>query len=357
MRDLSIASMQLVEITKAISRDSSLVIMDEPTSAISDTEVEMLFRQIADLKAAGVAVIYISHKMDEIFRIADDITVMRDGQFVAADRASNYDETKLISQMVGRTISSIFPKEEVAIGEPVLELKGLCGDAFSDIDLTVRAGEIVGLAGLIGAGRTEIARAVFGLDKVRGGQILLEGKAMTPASPKDAIDAGIAMVSEDRKAEGLVTVRSVRENTSLANLAKFAPGLFLNKRRETEEAERMRKLLQIKTASLDTAAENLSGGNQQKIVIAKWLLGDLKLIILDEPTRGIDVGSKSEIHKLMTQFARQGLAILMISSELPEVLGMSDRVVVIAEGRVAGELTRAEANQESVMRLATGGHA
>ncbi|MET0257698.1 MAG: sugar ABC transporter ATP-binding protein [Methylobacterium sp.] len=357
MRELSIASMQLVEITKAISRDSSLVIMDEPTSAISDTEVEMLFRQIADLKANGVAVIYISHKMDEIFRIADDITVMRDGQFVAADRASNYDETKLISQMVGRTISSIFPKEEVEIGEPVLELRGFCGDAFRDVNLTVRAGEIVGLAGLIGAGRTEIARAVFGLDPVRGGEMRLDGRVLRPRSPKEAIDAGIAMVSEDRKAEGLVVVRSVRENTSLANLSKFAPGLFLDKRRENEEAERMRKLLQIKTASLDTAAETLSGGNQQKIVIAKWLLGDLKLIILDEPTRGIDVGSKSEIHKLMTQFARQGLAILMISSELPEVLGMSDRVVVIAEGRVAGELTRAEANQESVMRLATGGHA
>ena len=357
MRRLSIAATQLVEIAKAISRKSSLIIMDEPTSAISDNEVAMLFRQIAALKASGVAIIYITHKMDEIFRIADDITVMRDGQFIATDHVSNYTEGKLISQMVGRTISSIFPKEEVAIGDVVLEVRGLCGDAFEDVGFTVRAGEIVGLSGLIGAGRTEIVRAIFGLDPIRRGRIILNGQPLELASPVDAIAAGIAMVSEDRKAEGLVTCRSVRENTSLANLKRFALGPFVDRAKETTEVERMRRLLQIKTASLDTAAENLSGGNQQKIVIAKWLLGDLKLIILDEPTRGIDVGSKSEIHRLMTQFAKQGLAIIMISSELPEILGMSDRVVVIAEGRVAGELTRDQANQESVMHLATGGRA
>ncbi|CDZ29088.1 sugar ABC transporter ATP-binding protein [Neorhizobium galegae] len=357
MRDLSIAAMQLVEIVKAISRAASLVIMDEPTSAISDTEVSMLFQQIADLKANGVAIIYITHKMEEIFQIADDITVMRDGQFIATGPSSSYTEAKLISQMVGRTISSIFPKEDVPIGDVVLSIENVSRTGvFEDVNLTVRAGEIVGLAGLIGAGRTEVARVIFGLDKCDAGTIRLNGTPIKIGSPTDAIRHGIAMVSEDRTAEGLVLCRSVGENISLANLKKFAAGLFISKRQEETAAKRMIKLLQIKTPSTEMIAENLSGGNQQKIVLAKWLLGDLKVLILDEPTRGIDVGSKSEIHKLMTEFARQGLAILMISSELPEVLGMSDRVMVMSEGRVAGELTRSEATQESVMRLATGGH-
>ncbi|WP_432761338.1 sugar ABC transporter ATP-binding protein [Rhizobium mayense] len=357
MRDLSIAAMQLIEIVKAISRQASLVIMDEPTSAISDTEVAMLFRQIVDLKANGVAIIYITHKMDEIFQIADDITVMRDGQFIAAAPASEYDPSKLISQMVGRTISSIFPKEEVPIGDVVLSVENLTRiGAFEEVSFTVRAGEIVGLSGLIGAGRTEVARVIFGLDEADGGTVRLNGAALKLKSPKHAISQGIAMVSEDRKAEGLVLCRSVGENISLANLKKFAGGLFISERQEESAAQRMIRMLQIKTPDTAMIVENLSGGNQQKIVLAKWLLGDLKLLILDEPTRGIDVGSKSEIHRLMTDFARQGLAILMISSELPEILGMSDRVVVMSEGRVAGELTRSEANQESIMRLATGGH-
>ncbi|MEH7837882.1 sugar ABC transporter ATP-binding protein [Rhizobium laguerreae] len=357
MRDLSIATMQLIEIVKAISREASLVIMDEPTSAISDTEVAMLFRQIADLKAAGVAIIYITHKMDEIFQIADDITVMRDGQFVAAAPASEYAPTKLISQMVGRTISSIFPKEEVPIGEIVLSVENLSRDgSFENVSFEVRAGEIVGLSGLIGAGRTEVARVIFGLDAADAGVIRLNGKPLKLRSPKDAIASGIAMVSEDRKAEGLVLCRSVGENISLSNLKKFASGLFISERQEETASQRMIKMLQIKTPNTTMIVENLSGGNQQKIVLAKWLLGDLKLLILDEPTRGIDVGSKSEIHRLMTEFARQGLAIVMISSELPEILGMSDRVVVMSEGRVTGELTRDEATQETVMRLATGGH-
>jgi inositol transport system ATP-binding protein len=314
MGGLSIAGMQLIEIAKAISRHASLLIMDEPTSAISDTEVSMLFRQIDDLKAHGVAIIYITHKMDEIFRIADDITIIRDGQFVEAGEAGQYNEQKLISLMVGRTISSIFPKEVVPLGEVALEVRGL----------------------------------------TRHG-VLLNGQLLRIHRPADAIAQGIAMVSEDRKAEGLVLCRSVQENISLANLQKFAPTLFLDLKAESAEGQRMRSLLHIKTANLDTVVGTLSGGNQQKIVIAKWLLGELMVLILDEPTRGIDVGSKSEIHKLMTQFAKQGLAIIMISSELPEVLGMSDRVVVMQEGRFKGELPRSEATQESIMRLATSG--
>lgn len=356
MGELSIAGMQLVEIAKALSRGASLIIMDEPTSAISDTEVAMLFNQISDLKARGVAIIYISHKMDEIFQIADDITIIRDGQYVDSNAASQYDENKLISLMVGRTISSIFPKEEVEIGETVLEVKNITRHGvFRNVSFSVRQGEILGLAGLIGAGRTEVIRSIFGLDPLDEGQICLEGVPLKLTQPADAIRHGIAMVSEDRKAEGLVLCRSVQENISLANLQKFAPGLLLNLKQEREAALKMQSLLQIKTASLQTMAGNLSGGNQQKIVIAKWLLGDLKVLILDEPTRGVDVGAKSEIHRLMTQFAKQGLAIIMISSELPEILGMSDRVIVMHEGEVTGELSRKDASQESIMTLATGG--
>jgi len=355
MGELSIAGMQLIEISKAISRKASLVIMDEPTSAISDTEVAMLFRQIADLKANGVAIIYITHKMDEIFRIADDITIIRDGQYIDSNVASAYDEQKLIGMMVGREITSIFPKGHAQIGAVALEVRGLTRHGvFKDISFTVRKGEIVGLSGLVGAGRTEVVRAIFGLDPIDGGEVLLEGQPLHVKGPADAIAKGIAMVSEDRKAEGLVLCRSVLENISLANLQKFAPSLFMDLKKEAAEGQRMRGLLQIKTANLATTVDTLSGGNQQKIVIAKWLLGDLKVLILDEPTRGIDVGSKSEIHKLMTQFAQQGLAIVMISSELPEVMGMSDRIVVMQEGRVKGELAREDASSERIMSLATG---
>ena len=358
MRELSIAGMQLVEIAKAISRNAALVIMDEPTSAISDTEVAMLFRQIADLKARGVAIIYITHKMDEIFQIADDITIIRDGQNVGSGKAADFDQSSLIGLMVGRTISSIFPKETVLIGEVALSVRGATRHGvFKDISFEVRKGEIVGLAGLIGAGRTEVVRAIFGLDRLDAGEVWLNGQKLELNRPTDAIRHGIAMVSEDRKAEGLVLCRSVQENISLANLEKFAPRLFLDLKAETESGEYMRKLLQIKTANLNTIVGTLSGGNQQKIAIAKWLLRDLKVLILDEPTRGIDVGSKSEIHKLMTQFAKQGLAIIMISSELPEVLGMSDRIVVMQEGKMRGELSRADACQENIMALATGAHA
>ena len=356
MRELSIAGMQLIEITKAISRGASLIIMDEPTSAISDTEVAMLFRQIQDLKTRGVAIIYITHKMDEIFQIADDITIIRDGQYVDAGPASAYDEAKLISLMVGRTISSIFPKGEAQIGETVLEVKHATRyGVFNNVSFKVRRGEIVGLAGLIGAGRTEVARAIFGLDRLDEGSIVLEGVPLRLKDSASAIKRGIAMVSEDRKSEGLVLCRSVQENIALANLEKFTSGFFLDVKRERVAALRMKEMLKIKTNDLQTTSGNLSGGNQQKIVIAKWLLGDLKVLILDEPTRGIDVGSKSEIHKLMSQLAQQGLAIIMISSELPEILGMSDRVIVMREGEVTGEISRLDASQEGIMKLATGG--
>ena len=356
MRDLSIAAQQLIEITKAISRKASLIIMDEPTSAITDKEVDMLFDQIADLKANGVAIIYITHKMNEIFQIADDITVIRDGQYVDSGPATVYTENKLISQMVGREITNIFPKREAEIGDVVLEVRNLTRKGvFENISFQVRKGEIFGLAGLVGAGRTEVARVIFGLDPADSGEILMHGKPVKIRNTTAAIKNGIAMVSEDRKNEGLVLVRSCLENISLANLNKFAPGLLLNLKSEKELAEKMKEKLRVKVHNLQVKVSTLSGGNQQKVVIAKWLLGDLNVLILDEPTRGIDVGSKSEIHRLMSELAQQGLAIIMISSELPEILGMSDRVLVMHEGEATGEISRKDASQEAIMTLATGG--
>lgn len=356
MKELSVAGMQLIEITKAISRDAKLIIMDEPTSAITYTEVNMLFEQIEDLKKKGVAIIYITHKMDEIFKIADDITIIRDGQFIDSNKASEYDNNKLVSLMVGREISESFPKVEAEIGETVLEVKNLTRHGvFENISFKVRKGEIVGLSGLVGAGRTEVVRAIFGLDPIDSGEIFLNGKRVKIVNTEAAIKHGIAMISEDRKEEGLILCRSVLENTSLVNLKKFAPGLFINTNKEKSEVQRMIEMLQVKVPTMYTKAGSLSGGNQQKVVIAKWLLGNLNVLILDEPTRGIDVGSKSEIHKLMSEFIQKGLAIIMISSELPEVLGMSDRVIIMQGGRMRGELSRETFTQEKIMTLATGG--
>ena len=356
MRELSIAAQQLIEITKAISRKASLIIMDEPTSAITDKEVSMLFRQIADLKANGVSIIYITHKMNEIFQIADDITVIRDGQYVDSGLSSEYNENKLISQMVGREISNIFPKLETEIGDVAIEVRNLTRHGvFENISFKVHRGEIYGLAGLIGAGRTEVARVIFGLDPFDSGEIFIEGKPVRIKNSTDAINNGIAMVSEDRKNEGLVLVRSCTENIALANLKKISPGLLLDLKKEKSLANQMKDKLRVKVHDLQVTVGTLSGGNQQKIVIAKWLLGDVKVMILDEPTRGIDVGSKSEIHHLMSELAQQGLAVIMISSELPEIIGMSDRILVMHEGEATGELSRTDATQESIMTLATGG--
>ncbi len=354
MSTLSVAGMQQIEIAKAISRNASLILMDEPTSAITDKEVDMLFKQIAELKAAGVGIVYITHKMDEIFTIADDITIMRDGKWIESGQASAYTQDKIISLMVGRTITEVFPKVTVPIGNEVLSIRHLSGKGFKDVSFSVRQGEILGLAGLVGAGRTEVARALFGLTPYTSGEVFIEGKPVAIGNVEEAIAHGIAMVSEDRKQEGLVLGRSVKENTSLANLTKFAPGFLLNGKKESEVVTDMIDLLRVKTSSMDTLVGNLSGGNQQKVVISKWIMGDIKLLILDEPTRGVDVGSKSEIHKLMCELASRNLAIIMISSELPEILGMSDRIIVMHEGHMRGELPRSEATQESIMNIATG---
>jgi inositol transport system ATP-binding protein len=361
MKDLSIAGHQLIEIAKAISRDAAVIIMDEPTSAIADTEIEILFKQIADLKSHGVAVIYITHKMNEIFKIADDITIIRDGKWVDSGPASNFDSEKLVSLMVGREISNIFPKEDVPIGEVVLRVQGLTqkpeyGGRFSDISFELRKGEILGFAGLVGAGRSEVMRAIFGLDPYTSGEIYIDDKPVKIRDTSDAIKHKIAMISEDRKMYGLVLNRNVHENISLANLKKYVKNFFVDDKAIDADGLAMKEMLNIKITDFKVAANTLSGGNQQKLVLSKWLVGDVKIMILDEPTRGIDVGSKAEIHRLMCRFARQGMAIIMISSELPEIIGMSDRVVVMQEGRINGILSRSEATQESIMKLAAHGN-
>ncbi len=361
MRELSIAGFQLIEIAKAISMNASVIIMDEPSSAIADAEVDILFKQIAALKEKDVAIIYITHKMDEIFRIADDITVIRDGKWIESGRAEQYNSNKLVSLMVGREITEVFPKDKtIPIGEIVLEVRHLTqdkahGGRFRDISFTLRRGEILGFSGLVGAGRSEVMRAIFGLDAYSSGEILIDGKAVSIRNTESAIRQRIAMVSEDRKTYGLVLDETIRENISLVNLKKYTRGGLIDDREIDAEATELVKLLSIKIANLDVPAYTLSGGNQQKVVLAKWLTGDVRVLILDEPTRGIDVGAKSEIHKLMGQLARKGMGIIMISSELPEVIGMSDRVIVMQEGEMKGCLDRCELSQESIMTLATQG--
>jgi inositol transport system ATP-binding protein len=328
--------------------------MDEPTSAITEAEVEGLFNIIRSLRAQGRTIIYISHKMDEIFKITDEITVFRDGQYIATDPTPEMTHGKLIEKMVGRTLTDMFHKEKVDMGKVFLEVENLSGKGFRNVSFQVRRGEILGVAGLIGAGRTELLEGVFGVTRTHGGTIKVEGKEVSIRSPADAIRAGMALLTEDRKLSGLYLNASVRENMFIANINRYLLGPFVRFRKIERDCSKMRDLMRIKTPSLMQIIKNLSGGNQQKVLISRWLLTEPDLLILDEPTRGIDVGAKSEIYRLMTEFVRSGKAIIMISSELPEILGMSDRIMVMHEGDKAGELSRAEANQEKILHLATG---
>lgn len=352
MKELSIAEMQMVEIAKAISNQSEVIIMDEPTSALSNREIAILFSIIEELKQQGIAIIYISHKMDEIFKISDTITVMRDGKHITTCAITAIDQKKLISLIVGREINSIFDKKENTPGEIILSVTELTGEKFKDINFNLRRGEILGIAGLMGSGRTEIVNSIYGLEKIVKGDIFINGKKVKIRSPKDAIKNSIGLVSEDRKKYGLVLGSSVKHNISLSSLEKCKNGLFLNLNEENEIANAQINKLNIKTSSSDQLANYLSGGNQQKIVIAKVLLNDADIIIFDEPTRGIDIGAKSEIYKLMNQLTNEGKALIVISSELPEILGLSDRILVIREGEIKAELSQAEATQELIMKHA-----
>ena len=356
MKDLTVSKQQMVEIAKAISYDAKIIIMDEPTSAIPEREVAHLHGMIKRLTDFGVAIIYITHKMDEVFRISDDITVFRDGKHVGSCPAKELDRDKLIKLMVGRELTDLFPKEEAEIGDVVLSVQGLNrGAVVKDVSFELHRGEILGLAGLMGAGRTEVLETIFGIEKAESGEVVLNGRALRIKQPSDAIRAGMALLTEDRKLNGIMGVLSVRDNITAAALPRYSPRGVLHVGEMRKDSEEQREKLRIKTPSLSQLIKNLSGGNQQKALISRWLLTVPDVLMIDEPTRGIDVGAKSEIHRLMSMLAQEGKAIIMVSSELPEVLGMSDRILVMHEGRISGELSREEANQESVMHLATGG--
>ena len=346
---LSVGNRQRIEIAKALSLNARILVMDEPTAALTEADVEQLFRIVRLLQERGVAIIYISHRLQEIFTLADRVTVLRDGEYVATRRVADTSESELISMMVGRTVDDLFPKLPAEIGEPLLEVRDLWRRPYTlGVNLTVRAGEIVGLAGLIGSGRSELAQTIFGITPAQSGQILIEGKPVRIRHPGDAMRLGIAYVPEERGSQGLIRQMSIRQNISLAVLRALTRGPFIDRQGERSLAERMIDTLNIRAYSTNQIVNKLSGGNQQKVVVGKWLASQPRILIMDEPTRGIDVGAKAEVHRLMSQLAQQGMAILMISSEMPEILGMSDRVVVMREGRVVGEFSREEATQEKV---------
>ena len=368
-RALSVAQQQKVEIAKALSVNARIVVMDEPTAALGTHEVKQLFSVIRDLKSHGLGIIYISHRLDEVFEVADRVMVLRDGEVVASDPIGQFTRKKLIELMVGRPIESEFPRHAASAagstngstaghrpGAERLRVEGLCrGEAVRDVSFRVRAGELLGFAGLAGAGRTETMRLVFGADRPDAGRLFVDGRETVIRTPRDAIRNRICLLTEDRKGQGLVLGHSVRENFGLPNLDRFVRGPFLDRRKERAEFARYAESLKIRVTSPEQPAGNLSGGNQQKVVLAKWLQRNCEAIIFDEPTRGIDVGTKYEIYLLMNELAADGKAIVMISSELPEVLGMSDRILVMHEGRITGEITDVEsATQEQILEMAIG---
>jgi len=354
---LSIADQQIIEIAKAISLDASLLIMDEPTAALSGVEVDRLFAVARSLRDEGRALVFISHRFDEVFALCDTVTVMRDGEYISTDAIARTSVPEIVSRMVGREVGDLFPKTPAELGDVVLEVAGLQSPGvFHDISFSVRAGEIVGLAGLVGAGRSEIARAVFGVDRYDAGSVRLGGSPVPAHNPRAAIRAGMAFIPEDRRRQGLITEGSVARNVASVIRGTLTKAGLLTTAAENRAAAPWAGKLEVKTGALDMNAATMSGGNQQKVVIAKWLASKPKLLIIDEPTRGIDVGTKAEVHRLLSELAGEGLAILMISSELPEVLGMADRVLVVCEGRITADLPRSEATPEAVMHSATRSH-
>jgi rhamnose transport system ATP-binding protein len=356
VRRLSMPEQQLVEIARALGADARILIMDEPTASLSDKEVDNLFRVIRELRGQGVGIIYISHRLEELPQIADRVTALRDGEVVGTRAMNEVTRADLIRMMVGRELSAVFPERAVPIGEVVLEAHGLgCRTAgVRGVSLSVRAGEILGLAGLVGAGRTELARVLFGLTPADTGEILLRRRRVVIDSPAKAVELGIAYVPEDRRRHGVILELPVAANATLATLRRIARGGLLDFDREREVAADLVKQLGVKTASLDAPAGTLSGGNQQKVALARWLAAEPAVLTLDEPTQGIDVAAKAEIHRLMGDLAERGMAILMISSELPEILGMSDRIAVMHGGTIVGTLDRAGATQEAILELALG---
>lgn len=353
-RTLSIAQQQMVEIARAFSIKAQILIMDEPTSSLTLHEVDDLFRLVRRLREEGTAVIFISHRLEELFTLADRVTVLRDGSYVDTRSMKDVTRDDLIRMMVGRTITDLFPKQDVRAGDVVLKVENLTrAGSFHDVSFELRRGEIVGLAGLVGAGRTNVARAIFGVEPATGGRIQVEGQAVVIRSPQQAIKLGLAYVPEDRQLHGLIPAMHITSNISLPMLHRYAQSGWLRDKVERKSTYEAARQMEVRANNIWQLARELSGGNQQKVVLAKWLSTNPRILILDEPTRGIDVGTKAAVHGLMSKLAAEGLAILMISSELPEILGMSDRVIVMREGVVTGEFSRAEATQEKIISAAT----
>ncbi|MDT3843697.1 MAG: sugar ABC transporter ATP-binding protein [Bacillota bacterium] len=356
MSDLSVGQQQMIEIAKALMVDAKVIIMDEPTAALSQKETAVLFEVARNLREKGVSIVYISHRMEEIFELCDRITVLRDGQYIGTKMIKDTDMNDIVKMMIGREIGERFPERDVAIGDTVIEVKNLsCGKTFQDVSFKVRAGEVLGVSGLMGAGRTEIMTAIFGNMPNVTGEVFIEGKKADIRNPWDAMNYGIGMITEDRKIEGLMLDKSIRENITIANLKRLSKNGVMNKKAEADLVAEGIRELHIKCTGSEHEASNLSGGNQQKVVFAKWIFTEPKVLILDEPTRGVDIGAKKEIYSIINDLAAKGVAIIMVSSELPEILGMSDNIMVVHEGKVSGFIGKADANQMNVMTLATGG--
>jgi len=364
VRNLSTSKQQLISIARAISKNPKLLVLDEPTSALTENESKYLFSIIQQLKGEGISSVYISHKLDEVFALADRISVLRDGEYIGTKNRGDFEKGDVVSMMVGRTIDNLFPKEKVPIGEEILSVEHFTvphkyipsKNLIDDVSFFLKRGEILGLAGLVGAGRTELVNSLFGyLAKSEDYRIVIEGKEVRIDNPREAIRNGMALVSEDRRVSGLITGLSIRENITLVSLRNLFSKGIINLSTEAEKAEEYRERFQIKAPDVEAKVRTLSGGNQQKVVLSKWLMNNPKVLILDEPTRGIDVGAKYEMYAIMMELVKRGIGIIMISSELPELIGMCDRFLVLAEGKIVKELSRAEANETTIMHAATGG--
>lgn len=355
VKTLSVGYQQMVEIAKAVSQNAKLLIMDEPSAPLTSAEVEAMFAIVDKLKAGGVSIIYISHRLDEIFRLADRITILRDGQYVTTLNTDETNKDELVKYMVGRQLTEVYPKrDEICVKDEVIfEAVNVSGNGDKNISFKIHRGEVLGLGGLVGAGRTEFAELMFGMRPKTAGKFIFKGKEISPKTPKDAIELGIGLVPEDRKKEGALLGMSIRCNINMPIYQRISKGTVINEKKEEEITQTYRKEISIKTPTLDQLVKNLSGGNQQKVILAKWLAADSELLIFDEPTRGIDVGAKQEIYTLINHLVEQGKTVLMISSEMEELMGMSDRILILAEGNMTGELNKSEFNQERIMQLAS----
>lgn len=355
VKTLSVGYQQMVEIAKAVSQNAKLLIMDEPSAPLTSAEVEAMFAIVDKLKAGGVSIIYISHRLDEIFRLADRITILRDGQYVTTLNTDETNKDELVKYMVGRQLTEVYPKrDEICVKDEVIfEAVNVSGNGDKNISFKIHRGEVLGLGGLVGAGRTEFAELMFGMRPKTAGKFIFKGKEISPKTPKDAIELGIGLVPEDRKKEGALLGMSIRCNINMPIYQRISKGTVINEKKEEEIAQTYRKEISIKTPTLDQLVKNLSGGNQQKVILAKWLAADSELLIFDEPTRGIDVGAKQEIYTLINHLVEQGKTVLMIFSEMEELMGMSDRILILAEGNMTGELNKSEFNQERIMQLAS----